>query len=91
MLCTHYWINHEKHNETHDKYESLQYRESGQSAWVYFITEKISADATSFVMRNLTANSTYLIKLAAKNEWVVQTIFRINIFSPYTGANIKLQ
>jgi hypothetical protein len=46
----------------------LQYRESGQSAWVYFITEKISADASSFVMRNLTANSTYLIKLAAKNE-----------------------
>jgi hypothetical protein len=46
----------------------FQFRESGQSAWVYFIQEKISADATSFVMRNLTANSTYLIKLAAKNE-----------------------
>lgn len=46
----------------------FQYRESGQSAWVYFITEKIPAEATSFVMRNLTANTTYLIKLAAKNE-----------------------
>jgi len=46
----------------------FQFRESGQSAWVYFITEKIPAEANSFVMRNLTANSTYLIKLAAKNE-----------------------
>jgi hypothetical protein len=46
----------------------FQYRESSQSAWVYFISEKIPAEANSFVMKNLNANATYLVKLAAKNE-----------------------
>lgn len=47
----------------------LSFRASGDTAWVYFIGEKILPGATSFVMRNLTADSTYHIKLAAKNKY----------------------
>ena len=48
---------------------TLQYRKGGASAWVYFIDQKIPSDATSFIMRNLSADSSYLIKLAAQNEF----------------------
>lgn len=47
----------------------LQYRKGDSTAWVYFIDQKIPKEATSFIMRNLTANSPYLIKLAAQNEF----------------------
>ena len=46
----------------------LQYRKGGGSAWVYFIDQKIPVNANSFIMRNLSADSTYSLKLAAKNE-----------------------
>ena len=36
---------------------------------MYFIDQKIPKDATHFVMSNLTADSTYLIKLSAQNEF----------------------
>ena len=36
---------------------------------MYFIDQKIPTDGTSFIMRNLTADSSYLIKLAAQNEF----------------------
>ena len=35
---------------------------------MYFIDQKIPVNAQSFIMRNLTADSTYSLKLAAKNE-----------------------
>jgi hypothetical protein len=41
---------------------------SGDSAWVYYMTEKIPADATSFVMTDLRPETEYHIKLAAKNK-----------------------
>ncbi len=47
----------------------LQYRESGESSWVYFITEKIPMEATSFVMTGLKPDTEYHIKLAAKNKY----------------------
>ena len=47
---------------------SLQYRKGGGAAWVYFIDQKIPVNANSFIMRNLSADSTYSLKLAAKNE-----------------------
>ena len=47
----------------------LQYREEDDSAWVYYIGQKIPAEDSSFVMRQLKSNATYLIKLAAKNEY----------------------
>ena len=50
-------------------YFSLQYRKGGAKAWVYFIDQKIPKDSTHFVMSNLTADSTYLIKLSAQNEF----------------------
>ena len=46
----------------------LSYREKDQNSWEYYVLEKISPKATSFVMRNLTANTSYFIKLAAKNK-----------------------
>ena len=46
----------------------LSYREKDQSSWEYYVLEKISPKANSFVMRNLTANTSYFIKLAAKNK-----------------------
>ena len=46
----------------------FQYRKGGGAAWVYFIDQKIPVNAQSFIMRNLTADSTYSLKLAAKNE-----------------------
>ena len=47
----------------------LSYRKSGDSAWVYFISEKISKDAKSFVMKDLQPDSEYFIKLAGKNRF----------------------
>ena len=46
----------------------LSYRTEDQDSWEYFALEKISPDSHTFVMRNLTANTTYFIKLAAKNK-----------------------
>lgn len=46
----------------------LSYRIEGQESWEYFALEKILPDADAFVMRNLTANTSYLIKLTAKNK-----------------------
>ena len=46
----------------------LAYQIEGQNSWEYFALEKILPDADEFVMRNLTANTSYLIKLAAKNK-----------------------
>ena len=46
----------------------MQYRKGGGAAWVYFIDQKIPVNANSFIMRNLSADSTYSLKLAAKNE-----------------------
>ena len=46
----------------------LSYREKDQNSWEYYVLEKISPKANSFVMRNLTANTSYFIKLAAKNK-----------------------
>ena len=46
----------------------LSYRQQDAGAWEYFRLEKIPPAAASFVMRNLTANTQYLIKLAAKNR-----------------------
>ena len=46
----------------------FQYRKGGGAAWVYFIDQKIPVNANSFIMRNLSADSTYSLKLAAKNE-----------------------
>lgn len=47
----------------------LQYRLGGGAAWVYFIDQKIPKDATQFIMRNLSSDSSYFIKLAAQNEF----------------------
>lgn len=46
----------------------LSYQIEDQNSWEYFSLEKIPPGADAFVMRNLTANTSYLIKLAAKNK-----------------------
>ena len=46
----------------------LSYRASSEDAWEYFTLEKISPEADAFVMRNLTANTLYFIKLSAENK-----------------------
>ncbi len=46
-----------------------QYRQEGESAWVYFISEKIDPSVNSFVMRGLEPDSEYHLKLAAKNRF----------------------
>eukprot|EP00095_Tigriopus_kingsejongensis_P005144 maker-scaffold100_size373717-snap-gene-2.51 protein:Tk05144 transcript:maker-scaffold100_size373717-snap-gene-2.51-mRNA-1 annotation:"receptor-type tyrosine-protein phosphatase alpha" len=70
----------------------LSYRQDGEDSWVYFIGEKISTDASSFVMKDLQPNSSYHIKLAAKNRLgmgefnlfheTVQTLDFIPTFEP---------
>ena len=46
----------------------LSYRTNSQDSWEYFTLEKISPEADAFVMRNLTANTPYFIKLSAENK-----------------------
>ena len=46
----------------------LSYRQAGDSAWVYFIAEKIAPEAREFVIRGLKKDKEYFIKLAAKNK-----------------------
>ena len=49
-------------------YYYLSYRTDSQDAWEYFTLEKISPEADAFVMRNLTANTPYFIKISAENK-----------------------
>ena len=46
----------------------LSYRTDSEEAWEYFTLEKVSPEADAFVMRNLTANTPYFIKLSAENK-----------------------
>ena len=46
----------------------LSYRTTSESSWKHFALEKISPDSDEFVMRNLTANTSYFIKLSAENK-----------------------
>ena len=50
-------------------HSSLQYRQSVESTWVYFISEQISPSVGSFVMKGLKPDSEYHVKLAAKNRF----------------------
>ena len=45
----------------------LSYRTNLESSWQHFSLQKISPDVDEFVMRNLTASTSYFIKLSAQN------------------------
>ena len=46
----------------------LSFREGDSNAWKYHMVSQIDVGSTSYLMSNLTANTPYTIKMAAKNS-----------------------